>query len=256
MMSMVQHQRSGLLLVAVCVVAGCSPSPEVLRSGAGRALWDPTATKSPPPSDAEGIPDPTEDPGPGAPGVPDADPDDPAPDAREMAADGGIISVGGDGAAARDLAPPPTQGPSQTCTLMFQVTTATANGSYAPRNVGAIWVTDANGRFVKSLKVWAQKRIRHLVTWQASAMGNTVDAVTSATVNSHGTRMASWNCTGVDHQPVANGSYRINAEMTERNGLGRVMMPLEFVKGAAGPATLTAPDQASFKAIQLQVSTP
>ena len=249
MMSTVQHQRSGLLL-AVCLVVGCSTSPEVLRAGAGRAIWDPSATRSPPPADAEGILDPPDQP------APDADTEEPQPDARVLAPDAGSIGFVPDGAVPRDLAPPPNQGPVQTCTLMFQVTTATANGSYAPRNVGAIWVTDASGRFVKSLKVWAQKRIRHLVTWQASAMGNTVDAVTSATVNSHGTRMAMWNCTGVDHQPVANGSYRINAEMTERNGLGRVMMPLEFVKGAAVPATLTAPDQPSFKAIQLQVSTP
>jgi len=227
-------------------MAGCSPSPEVLRSGAGRAIWDPAATKSPPPSDAEDNSDPPDD--------PEADADtELAADARVVPADAGSI-VGLDGAA-RDAAPP-SQGPPQPCTLMFQVTTATANGSYAPRSCGAIWVTDANGRFVKSLTVWAQKRIRHLVTWQASAMGNTVDAVTSATINSHGTRMAKWNCTGVDHQAVADGTYRINAEMTERNGLGRVMMPLEFVRRGTDPVMLTAPDQPSFKAIRLQVATP
>jgi hypothetical protein len=246
---MVQHQRSCPLLLALFLMTGCSPSPEVLRSGAGRAIWDPSATKSPPPSDAEEISEP-----PPGEAEPDAD-IEVTPDARVLVvADAGSTGGGLDGAA-RD-ASPPSQGPPQTCTLTFQVTTATANGSYAPRNCGAIWVTDANGRFVKSLNVWAQKRIRHLVTWQASAMGNTVDAVTSATVNSHGTRMAKWNCTGVDHQPVADGTYRINAEMTERNGLGRVMMPLEFVKRGTDPVMLTAPDQSSFKGIRLQVSAP
>jgi hypothetical protein len=34
----------------------------------------------------------------------------------------------------------------------FQVTTVTAGGNYSPRNVMAIWVTDANTNFVKTLK--------------------------------------------------------------------------------------------------------
>jgi hypothetical protein len=179
--------------------------------------------------------------------MPDADEGvlPPTPDAARMTALDG---------ATRDL-PPPSQGPAQTCTLIFQVTTVTFNGSYSPRNVGAIWVSDANGRFVKSLTVWAQKRIRHLVTWEDASMGNTVDAVTSATAGSHGTRTGKWNCTGVDHQPVPDGAYRINAEITERNSLGRVMTPLPFIKGR-DPVNLMPADQANFKSIRLQVTSP
>jgi hypothetical protein len=178
------------------------------------------------------------------------------PDARSELVDAEPVRPGRDASTAStaDTAPVAV-GPPQTCTLTFQVTTATAGGNYAPRNCGAIWVTDANGRFVKSLNVWAQKRIRHLVTWQAASMGNTVDAVTSATANSHGTRMARWNCTGVDRQPVPDGTYRIYAEMTERNGLGRVMTPVPFLKGAA-PVSVMPADQSSFKNIRLEVSAP
>jgi hypothetical protein len=86
-------------------------------------------------------------------------------------------------------------------------------------------------------------------------MGNTVDAVTSATASNYGTRMARWNCTGVDHQPVPDGTYRINAEMTERNGLGRVMTPLSFVKGTES-VSATAADQPSFKNLRLEVMSP
>jgi len=115
-------------------------------------------------------------------------------------------------------------------------------------------VSDGTGRFVKSLTVWAQKRIRHLTTWQSASMGNTVDAVTSATAGSHGTRSGKWNCTGLDHQPVPDGDYRINAEFTERNGTGRVMAPLAFTKG--GAVTLMPPDQTNFRGIRLQVTVP
>jgi hypothetical protein len=146
-------------------------------------------------------------------------------------------------------------GPPRPCALTFQVTTATHGGNYAPRNCGAIWVSDGNGRFVKTLYVWAQKRIRHLVQWQSVAMGNTVDAVTGATITSHGTRMAKWDCTGLDHQPVADGTYRINVEITERNGAGRTMTPLDFAKGPA-PVSLMPADQPSFKGARLQVVTP
>jgi hypothetical protein len=236
----------GRLLLLPGLLA-CAPSPEVAQAGAGHARWDRAATKSPPPVDADVTSiEPPDQP------EPDADPEpEPPVDAAPAAADAARMS--GSDAMTPDLAPP-SQGPPQTCTLTFQVTTVTFNGSYAPRNVGAIWVSDGNGRFVKSLTVWAQKRIRHLETWEAAAMGNTVDAVTSATAGSHGTRTGKWNCTGLDHQPVANGPYRINVEFTERNGLGRVMTPLAFTKG--GAVNLMPPDQTNFRAIRLQVTTP
>jgi hypothetical protein len=234
----------GTLLALLCLVAGCAPSPEVLRAGAGPELWNPNATKSPPPADA----DPTSG-DPERPPAVDADPD-PTPDAGGVAADAASVV---DGLPRDDAAA--SQAPPQKCTLAFQVTTATFNGSYAPKNVGAIWVSDANARFVKSLTVWAGKRIRHLTQWQSVAMGNTVDAVTSATTNSHGTRMAKWDCTGLDHLPVANGPYRINVEFTERNGAGRVMVPLMFLK-SDGAQNLMPPDQTNFKGVRLQVSTP
>jgi hypothetical protein len=236
----------GQLLVLICL-AGCAPSPEVAQASAGRERFSPTATKSPPPPDGDVT---SVDP-PGQPEVdadvpppPDADDTGPTPDAAPMSRPDG---------AQRDL-PPATQGPAQTCTLSFQVTTVTFNGSYSPHNVGAIWVSDGSGRFIKSLTVWAQRRTRYLTTWETASMGNTVDAITSATANSHGMRTGKWNCTGLDEKTVPDGPYRINVEFTERNGAGRVMTPLAFTKG--GPVNLMPPDQANFRAIQLQVTTP
>jgi hypothetical protein len=248
-----QGAATGMTLA--CLAMGCTPAPDVLREGSGRAYWDPEQTKAPPPPDADVTS--IEPPGPIE--VDAGDPE-PTPDARALVTDVMRGQPQGDAATAiappdAMVMPPPSEGPPQTCTLVFQVTTVTFNGSYAPRNVGAIWISDANARFVKSLNVWAQKRIRHLTQWESVAMGNTVDAVTSATAGSHGTRTGKWNCTGLDHQPVPDGKYSINVEFTERNSTGRLMAPLSFVKGA-GPVSLMPPDQANFKGIRLQVSTP
>jgi hypothetical protein len=244
--SILNRPLVGLLLLPGLLVA-CAPSPEALQTGVGREVWNRSATKTPPQPDGDVT---SVDP----PGPPEADADvDPTPDADETVPVEDAARPGRLDASSRDL-PPPNQGPAQTCTLTFQVTTVTFNGSYSPRNVGAIWVSDGAGRFVKSLTVWAQRRIRYLSTWEGASMGNTVDAVTSATAGSHGTRTGKWNCTGVDEKPVPDGSYRINVEFTERNSLGRVMTPLAFTKGSA--ANLMPPDQANFKAIHLQVSAP
>jgi hypothetical protein len=144
--------------------------------------------------------------------------------------------------------------PGQGCTLTFSVTTVSFNGSYAPRNVGAIWISDAGGTFVKSLNVWGNRRRRHLNTWNDVSGGNTLDAITGATASDHGTRTGTWNCTGVDRRPVGDGVYRVNVDFTESNNGERVMMPLSFTKGSA-PVELTGPDQTNFKNIRLR-STP
>jgi hypothetical protein len=247
MMSPVPKRCVRALLAASFLLAACTPSPEAVRAGARR--WDPEATKSPPPSDAdEGTDDP--------PGPIEADAE---AEPIEDAGTGTAIDVrrplaGLDGPTRETTPPPPpTEGPLSPCALTFQVTTVTANGTYAPRNVGAIWVSDANAGFVKSLYVWAGKRLRHLTAWNAASAGDRVDAVTGATINSHGTRMAKWDCTDVDHQPVAGGNYRINVEFTERNGAGKLMAPLEFPRNGEA-VNLMPPDQGNFKNIRLQVS--
>src|SRR5689334_20099206 len=40
-------------------------------------------------------------------------------------------------------------GNSGKCTFTFNATTVTARGTYAPRNVGGIWITDSSNKFVK-----------------------------------------------------------------------------------------------------------
>jgi hypothetical protein len=249
----------GLLALCACGLAlgsACAPD-SAATAAAVRSHWDPAATKSPP----EPPPPPADDPSGGSgpssppPGMTDADvvppPDaavtggptppptgDPSPAPNPPDAGGNLPPDGG----------PIAIGP---CMLKFDVTTVTANGNYAPKNVGAIWVSDANGKFVKTLRVWANARRRHLNRWIAASGQNTTDAITSATQSNHGLRSASWDCSDVNHKPVPAGGYQINVEFTERNGAGPTES-IAFRRGAEAQS-VTAPDQGNFKGARIQV---
>jgi len=95
------------------------------------------------------------------------------------------------------------------CGFIFQATTVAANGRYAPQNVGAIWIEDGSGRFVKTLDAWSYLRLSAAVAWWRSSAGNDADAVTGATRRYHGPIQASWGCTDASGRVVPNGPYRV-----------------------------------------------
>ena len=100
-------------------------------------------------------------------------------------------------------------------TMTFTVKTVTYNGSYHPKNIGAIWITNSSNQFVKTIKVWAASRRSHLVKWVASSGNNTTGAVTSATINSHQLHTVTWNGKNTSNVAVPDGNYNINVEYTE-----------------------------------------
>ncbi len=102
----------------------------------------------------------------------------------------------------------------------FQVRTTTPGGNYSPKNIGAIWVEDAAGVFVKSLTIWAQTRRQYLSTWNTNTGGNDVDAVTGATSLNHVTHYAAWDFTDVYGNPVETGDYTLQLEMTDEHSQG------------------------------------
>jgi hypothetical protein len=116
-------------------------------------------------------------------------------------------------------------GPPGPCSLAVSVTTVPIGSDYSPLNIGAIWVTDSSGKFVKTLAVWANRRKRHLEAWNevtaaAGVAGDTVDAVTGSTARNHGAHSSTWNCTDYKKAQVPRGAYRLCMEMTEFNGAG------------------------------------
>ncbi len=97
-------------------------------------------------------------------------------------------------------------------------TTTPAGGNYAPRNVVAVWVEDAQGNFVKTIGRWAATRRQYLLAWVAKAGANDVDAVTSATRQDHATPIqATWNLQNKAGQTVPDGTYTIRMELADRD---------------------------------------
>lgn len=119
--------------------------------------------------------------------------------------------------------------------LTVSVSTSSTGGNYAPRNVVAIWIEDEAGDFVKTLLAYAQQRITHLNTWQASTTAagspyNVVDAITGPTRTSHGTRICDWDGTDANGNLVADGNYKVWMELTDKNSTGN-FSSFEFTKG-------------------------
>jgi hypothetical protein len=128
--------------------------------------------------------------------------------------------------------------------MTVDFTTVTFDGEYAPRNVGAVWITNEQNLFVKTLERWAVKRSKYLVKWKAASGGNTVDAVTGATRSQHGAHSLEWDATDVAGTLVPDGIYRVNVEFTEKNGAGP-STAIEVVKGSS-PADVAPADLANF----------
>lgn len=138
--------------------------------------------------------------------------------------------------------------------LTFQFTTISVNGEYEPKNIGAVWIADGQGAFIKTLELWAAKRAKHLVKWRAASGSNVVDAVTGSTRGSHGPHESMWDCTDVAGQIVPDGAYRVNVEFTESNSASEgdpgPFLLVDFIKGPE-PQDFIVPDQPAFTAIHL-----
>ena len=102
-------------------------------------------------------------------------------------------------------------------TLTASFDTTQAGGNYAPKNIVAAWIEDANGGFFKTIGRWAGTRIDHLVAWTA-ASGQDVDAVSGATRASHANRLTvTWDMTDTANTLVPDGNYVLRLELADRN---------------------------------------
>ncbi len=145
-------------------------------------------------------------------------------------------------------------------TLDIQVRTVSYGGNYAPRNVGVIWIENQAGSFIRTVKIWANARKKHLIKWNAASGGNTVNAVSGATVTSHQTHTVTWDCQDYNGVDVPDGVYRMYIEYTEDNSKYSGEPPgqwtfVEFTK-AGTSFTLNPPDEQYFKDIQLVYTPP
>jgi hypothetical protein len=135
--------------------------------------------------------------------------------------------------------------------LTFRVLTAPVGGRYAPRNIGAIWVEQDDGTFVKSLALWALTRAMYLRRFEAVFGGDLTDATTSATLEVHQQHEVRWNLTGRGGIRVLNGRYRLVLELTDKDSRGLSLeVPFEL---ADAPLVLEPAVTAQFKDMRLEL---
>lgn len=139
-------------------------------------------------------------------------------------------------------------------TLTVSTTTGSTGGNYAPKHIVAIWVETESGDFVKTILAYADKRITHLNTWEATTTKagstfNKVDAISGATQSSHGKRTGTWNGTNVSGTLVADGNYVLWMELTDKNATGN-FSSFTFAKGSQ-PISLTPSNKPSFSTITI-----
>ncbi len=133
-------------------------------------------------------------------------------------------------------------------TVSFTVTTKPAGGNYAPRHVLAVWI-EKDGEFVKTRLARANQRKQYLYTWRASSNYNVVDAITGPTLNSHQTHNVEWDCTDLNGDVVADGTYTLRIEFTDKHAQGP-LYSIDFMKGTE-PVTITPPNQQYFTDMEL-----
>ncbi len=105
-------------------------------------------------------------------------------------------------------------------TLTFTATTINQFGERQPKNIMAIWITNASGTFVKTLKKMAGQREQYLYQWKANSASNTTDAITGATLLTHQTHTVNWNCKNISQTVVPDGDYKVWIEFTDGNYQG------------------------------------
>lgn len=104
--------------------------------------------------------------------------------------------------------------------LSVSFTSSDAGGLYQPSNALAVWIEDADGNFVKTLKAYASICLIYLNNWRTSTLAagtpfNRVDAITGATAISHETRICTWDGKDFRRNIVADGTYKLRMELTD-----------------------------------------
>jgi hypothetical protein len=139
-----------------------------------------------------------------------------------------------------------------TGTFSFTVTT-TSTGGFSPEHLIAIWIENNGATFIKTkMKYGSSGNNDHLGTWVSKSGLNVVDAITGATLTSHGTLSFLWNGTNVAGTLVPDGTYNVWLEMAWASSLttGKTVNNYAFTKG---PVLFTSnpPNTANFLSLGL-----
>jgi hypothetical protein len=131
--------------------------------------------------------------------------------------------------------------------MIFSVLTQPNGGRYQPRNIGAIWIEDASGKYIRTLQVWAGIREGDLSSYNAAAgigffSSPPVDAITGATLSNHQTHMVTWDLKDSSGAAVPDGDYHIRINTADDR---QAETTVTFTKGPT-PSSSNPPNASSF----------
>jgi hypothetical protein len=130
---------------------------------------------------------------------------------------------------------------------------------YAPNNVGAIWITDPDGTFVRTIAAWGPNYWSFAETWVKQSNGSRVDIVSGATRRNHDQPVeADWDCRNKDRLRVPPGAYLVNLEFAESETQGPLLSGESALRFEIGPAAhgVTRDASGSFGSIEIVVAQP
>ena len=161
--------------------------------------------------------------------------------------------------------PTPTPTPTVNTAGILTVSTVTsstdklnpsdgANTAFGPSNASAYWIEDANGKFVRTLKLQTKSRKPWLLEWTTKSAGNVVNATTGATLTTYGPVTCTWDGKDVTGAIVPDGTYTLRMELADdadvlNNGTGSTGVSSKFSKTFTKGTTtvsITAPNVTSF----------
>lgn len=141
--------------------------------------------------------------------------------------------------------------------LKIAFRTKTFKGRYSPRNVGAVWIEDEDGKFLRTVKVWARKRAVHLIKWNRSSDGDRTDAISGATISSHKRHEMKWDRKDAKGKTHGVGDYILRVEFTEHNSAsnnkGGPSLKIPFHLGG-GKKQLDVSDKKNY--VDIEITTP
>ena len=153
-------------------------------------------------------------------------------------------------------------------TVLFTVKTVTYNGTYKPRHVLAIWITNSANQYVTTLKlngslngtIHDQYRNK-LFIWKSyvptlATPPSTADCITGATLTAHTTHTVKWNGKDAAGISVPDGLYTLWIEINETNdSINGKSTSIQFNKGAVDQH-LTPANISCFQNLDLKYFAP
>jgi hypothetical protein len=161
----------------------------------------------------------------------------------------GSSAIGGAGGSQAGVGGSSPDGGGTVSSVAFDVMTAPQGGLYQPRNIGAIWIQDSSGKFMKSLEVWAGIRRTYLSKYNSAHGSMAIDVTASATLNSHKMHHATWNLKDRSGAAAPPGKYTVFIELTDTDWTGK-FKSVDF-DTSMGPQTLMPTGDSYFSALKL-----